>query len=308
MLKTRKTWGTRKTPKTQKTQKTQEAWETQTTWKTPKALPAWLRSPLLLLAVVMLALFAVRPASAEAATTKVKKQEFTVFRSVVEKKATRIKVGKTYKLQADSEGFLTFTAPATKSYKFTFSGLKSVGVSSKADLMSICATAYRSDSSKYITSNDIDMKTQGGSSKVLTICTKYAYSLGSHASVTTLTALKTRYGQITLEKGQTLYFYLNGGEKFTCKLKVTGTAVKTSSGSSSSSGSISSGGSSSGSSSGSGSGSSGSGSYVGNRNSKVFHKAGCSSVKKMKDSNKVYMDSRLAYISAGYKPCGICKP
>ena len=48
--------------------------------------------------------------------------------------------------------------------------------------------------------------------------------------------------------------------------------------------------------------------YIGNKNSKKFHVAGCASVAKMKDSNKVALASRDAAIAAGYEPCKICKP
>lgn len=50
------------------------------------------------------------------------------------------------------------------------------------------------------------------------------------------------------------------------------------------------------------------GGYIGNANSKKFHRASCSSVSKMKDSNKVVLDSRDSAIAAGYTPCKICKP
>lgn len=48
--------------------------------------------------------------------------------------------------------------------------------------------------------------------------------------------------------------------------------------------------------------------YIGNANTKKFHKATCSSVKKMSDANKVALPSRASAISQGYDPCGICKP
>jgi len=48
--------------------------------------------------------------------------------------------------------------------------------------------------------------------------------------------------------------------------------------------------------------------YVGNKNSKVFHRASCSSVSQMKDSNKVSLSSRDAAISQGYRPCENCQP
>jgi len=49
--------------------------------------------------------------------------------------------------------------------------------------------------------------------------------------------------------------------------------------------------------------------YVGNKNSKVFHYSYCSSVKKMKESNKYYFTgTRDQMIAKGYKPCGNCHP
>ena len=49
-------------------------------------------------------------------------------------------------------------------------------------------------------------------------------------------------------------------------------------------------------------------SYIGNKNTKKFHKAGCSSVDSMSESNKVGFDNRAAAISAGYEPCKRCNP
>lgn len=49
-------------------------------------------------------------------------------------------------------------------------------------------------------------------------------------------------------------------------------------------------------------------SYIGNKNTKKFHKASCSSVGKMNASNKVGFNSRSAAISAGYDPCKKCNP
>lgn len=48
--------------------------------------------------------------------------------------------------------------------------------------------------------------------------------------------------------------------------------------------------------------------YIGNKNSKIFHKADCSSVKRMKESNKVALSSREQAIAQGYTPCQICQP
>ena len=57
----------------------------------------------------------------------------------------------------------------------------------------------------------------------------------------------------------------------------------------------------------SGSSSSGS-SYIGNRNTHKFHYASCSSVRQMKDKNKVWFDSRSDAINSGYVPCQRCHP
>ena len=48
--------------------------------------------------------------------------------------------------------------------------------------------------------------------------------------------------------------------------------------------------------------------YIGNKNSKVFHQSNCGSVTRMKDKNKVPFGSRDAAISAGYDPCDNCTP
>lgn len=46
----------------------------------------------------------------------------------------------------------------------------------------------------------------------------------------------------------------------------------------------------------------------GNKNSKKFHKVGCSSFKKTKESNKVYYKTRDEFINKNYTPCKICNP
>lgn len=51
-----------------------------------------------------------------------------------------------------------------------------------------------------------------------------------------------------------------------------------------------------------------SGSYIANKNTGKFHKAGCASVSKMKPSNKVPYSSRDACVADGYVPCKNCNP
>ena len=49
-------------------------------------------------------------------------------------------------------------------------------------------------------------------------------------------------------------------------------------------------------------------SYIGNKNTKKFHHSYCISVKQMKDTNKVPLNSREQAINLGYDPCGNCSP
>jgi hypothetical protein len=48
--------------------------------------------------------------------------------------------------------------------------------------------------------------------------------------------------------------------------------------------------------------------YIGNRNTGVFHRAGCSSVRQMAEHNKVCLPSREEAIHQGYRPCQRCNP
>lgn len=48
--------------------------------------------------------------------------------------------------------------------------------------------------------------------------------------------------------------------------------------------------------------------YVGNKNSKKFHKSNCESVYTMSDKNKIYFYSRKDAVVEGYSPCRNCNP
>lgn len=50
------------------------------------------------------------------------------------------------------------------------------------------------------------------------------------------------------------------------------------------------------------------GNYIGNSNTKVFHKTSCSYVSKISSSHKRYFSSREAAINAGYRACQRCYP
>ena len=48
--------------------------------------------------------------------------------------------------------------------------------------------------------------------------------------------------------------------------------------------------------------------YIGNKNSKKFHKPDCNSVGDMKESNKVRFSTREEAVESGYVPCKRCNP
>jgi hypothetical protein len=45
---------------------------------------------------------------------------------------------------------------------------------------------------------------------------------------------------------------------------------------------------------------------VGNKNSKIFHRADCSGARNMSEANKIYFASVEAAVAAGYRPAGNC--
>jgi len=48
--------------------------------------------------------------------------------------------------------------------------------------------------------------------------------------------------------------------------------------------------------------------YIGNRNSKVFHKPDCAALKKMKEANMRSFSTRAEAIEAGFRSCAQCRP
>lgn len=48
--------------------------------------------------------------------------------------------------------------------------------------------------------------------------------------------------------------------------------------------------------------------YIGNKNSKIFHKNYCGSAAKMNDSNKIRFETEEEARNAGYRGCGNCNP
>lgn len=50
------------------------------------------------------------------------------------------------------------------------------------------------------------------------------------------------------------------------------------------------------------------GPYIGNVQSKVFHKADCALAEKMKETNKRAFSTRAEAFEAGFHPCSSCRP
>lgn len=48
--------------------------------------------------------------------------------------------------------------------------------------------------------------------------------------------------------------------------------------------------------------------YIGNRNSMKYHRAGCRYAAQIKAENRIGFDSAEQALTAGYTPCGACKP
>ena len=48
--------------------------------------------------------------------------------------------------------------------------------------------------------------------------------------------------------------------------------------------------------------------YIGNSNTRKFHRASCGEIRKMNEENKVCLATREDAIAQGYVPCGKCNP
>lgn len=161
-------------------------------------------------AVLMLAIAMATPAYA--ATKTVKKQAFTTKTSVIKKKATTVKKGKTTLVVAKGQGYVKFKAPATKVYSFTFSGLKSKSAGSA--FVEVQTQDKSSPSYSFLT----DVKTQGGKHDTLWLSVsgyRDKYNKGVNKCIA------SRYGKKKLAKGQEIFFFFyNGSSKTTANLVI----------------------------------------------------------------------------------------
>lgn len=165
----------------------------------------------LVLAVVLLTGMLGLTADAAAKKT-VKNQDFTTTTSTINKKAAVVKKGTTTLTFTKGQGYVKFTAPATKTYTFTFSNMTG------KDVYTAFVEVQMKDkySPKY--SFMTQVTTKGGKSNTLWLLHKSkSYKGGKVIS----RPLKTRSGKIKLKKKQVIYFYFyNGQHKGSVKLNV----------------------------------------------------------------------------------------
>ena len=163
----------------------------------------------LMFAVAML-LVCMTPVMASAKTVKLKKHAFTTSTAEAESVAKPVKTGtETVKVPKKGQGFLKFTAPATKPYSFKVSNIKAGRY--------CCGYFYVM--TKYGTGETSigqqKLATKGGETSGLFVATK-----NSKVGAPLYRFLKSRTGVINLQAGQTVYIYFSMTKNCTLKLKI----------------------------------------------------------------------------------------
>gem|GEM_PF-3027970 len=174
------------------------------------------------IAAVLVAVFmvlALIPTNALAATNKtVKSLGFSNgMRETILKKDAVVKKGTTNLTFAKKSGWVTFVAPATKTYTFTFSNLKCSNKKCQSAVVS--AYTWPSKYSPYVMNKTIS--TEGGKSDALRLCVNGTkFPTKGVAKVDQWIASRT--AKIKLKKGQRMYFFVNynNSSQLTAKLVV----------------------------------------------------------------------------------------
>ena len=173
----------------------------------------WKRVSILLFTAVLL--LSALSVTAYAGTKKVtiRNQGFTTSRAQANK-ARPVKKG-TYKVKLGSKGsgYLKFKAPASKTYTFTVSSLKS-------KRGSCLGYFYLMDSSNYSNKTYIGqqkVKTQGGKTVALRISDGYRAKRTAKVDQ----YRSSRYGKLYVPKGSTMFLYFSfyNGASFKLKIK-----------------------------------------------------------------------------------------
>lgn len=144
---------------------------------------------------------------AAAAKKTVKIQGFTTNVRTLNKNAVTVKAGTTALTFAKGHGYIKFTAPKSKTYKFVFLNVKSKDSSRCAYASAQKAQVYnRNYASK------CNLRLASGVSNTMWLSAN-GYKFSNYSGIEKPVAKRT--GSVKLEKGETIYFFFNNGKKKT---------------------------------------------------------------------------------------------
>ena len=164
-----------------------------------------------IMAIVVALAFA--PSPALAASKSVSKQKFSTSVATADKKAATVKKGTTKLTYKKGCGYIKFQAPATKTYSFKFSKVKSKKFSSATYVSMYTPSAYNS---KVLAVKK--MKTKGGKYNALWL----SVNGHKHSGKMLYRPIASRTGKVKLKKDQWVYLYMGNesGGKTTATLKI----------------------------------------------------------------------------------------
>ena len=140
-------------------------------------------------------------------------------------KAVNIKKKGTYrvvsKMTLKKDDYIRFTAPKTGKYTLTFSDFRSKKKSSSGEYQ--LGSVYIQKKSSYGSLLFQKVKTKGGKSSILRICSKAWYNKYTKGKkVKETTELYSRYAKLSLKKGETIYistYWTGGPHSYSLKIK-----------------------------------------------------------------------------------------
>ena len=133
---------------------------------------------------------------------KLKYQASTNKIRVIDKKASKVKKGTTILTIPKGNGYIKFVAPATKTYKFTFSNIKD----KKSKIASVIITPLMKYDFKPQYCVSVDVSTKGGITSSLRLFCKDYPVPEKNRKIDSDTYLKSRTAKIKLKKGEIIYF------------------------------------------------------------------------------------------------------
>ena len=163
-----------------------------------------------LAALLITGLFA--PAAQAATSVTAKRCVHTETLKTIKKYAAKVKPGTTNLKVKMGEGYLKFTAPRTKTYKFTFSN-----VTGKYT-MDGYVQFYRMDKADKKHVETFNVSTKGGKTDILYLAINGVEHQGGKLKTR---PLQKRTGSVKLKKGQVIYMYYQATPAHsTCKLVI----------------------------------------------------------------------------------------